>query len=251
LVRGIGTLWAVIDFGVIRNAKDPLRIIRRELRVIAGSELPIPMRLRCQRARFGSSYGGWWVRSDVLGPNSVVYSVGIGRDISFDLGLIRRYGLTVHAFDPTRKCRNWLQSQQLPANFVFTGVGLADYDGHGSFVLRSRPDWDNYQLNVSDYGAFDSEQLPVARLVTLMKRLGHKHIDVLKLDIEGSEYDVIGDVLSSNVDVRQILVEFHYDRKQAGQLARLSATVEDLGRAHYLPFARSPVGQELSLWRTP
>jgi FkbM family methyltransferase len=240
----------VIDFGVIRHGKDPLRIIRRELRALVGRELPVPIRLKCRRARFGSSYGGWWVRSDVLGPDSIVYSVGVGRDISFDLSLIQHYGLRVHAFDPTRKCREWLRSQQLPPTFVFTGIGLADYDGRGFFVLRSRPDWDNYELNVSVSGAFDSEELSVARLVTLMKQFGHEHVDLLKLDIEGSEYDVIKDVLSSNVDVRQILVEFHYEPRQVGQLTRLQATLEALERAGYVPFARSPVGHELSFWRS-
>jgi len=139
---------------------------------------------------YGSDYGGWWIRTDVLNRDSTVYSVGIGQDITFDVGLIQRFGLTVYAFDPTRKCREWLSHQQLPTHLVFSPVGVADYDGLGSFVLRSRPDCDSYELNVPVSGSFDNEDLPVARLATLMRRLGHQHLDVLKLDIEGSEYGV-------------------------------------------------------------
>ncbi len=36
----------------------------------------------------GTSYGGYEVLPALLGRDSVVYSVGIGEDISFDLGLI-------------------------------------------------------------------------------------------------------------------------------------------------------------------
>lgn len=224
-------------------------MVRREVRAVLGHEVSVPIRLRCQRTRLGSAYGGWWVRTDVLGPASTVYSVGIGRDISFDLGLIDRYGLKVHAFDPTRHCRDWIRLQLLPTSFIFTSVGLASYDGNGSFVLRSRPDWDNYELNVPSAGAFDTEELPVARLETLMKRFGHKHIDVLKLDIEGAEYDVLQDVLSSDLDVRQILIEFHYKRARGDHLRRLQAALDDIGHASYALFARSPVGSEFSFWR--
>ncbi len=240
----------MIDLGIVRHGKDPFRILRRELRAMAGQDVSVPARLKCPRARFGSDYGGWWVRTDVLGRESIVYSAGVGQDISFDLGLIQRYGLRVHAFDPTRKCRDWLRSQTLSPNFIFTGVGLADYDGTGSFVLRSRPDWDNYELNVPIAGAFDSEDLPVARVVTLMRHFGHEHIDLLKLDIEHAEYAVIDDVLASGLDVHQILIEFHYEPKRAEELAKVQATLRDLERAGYLPFARSPVGYEFSFWRT-
>jgi FkbM family methyltransferase len=239
----------VTDFGVSRNVMDPVRIIRRELQALVGQELSVPIRLKCARARFGSNYGGWWIRRGILGPHSIVYSVGSGRDISFDLSLIQQYGLSVHAFDPTRKCREWLSSQSLPPNFVFTGVGVAAYDGLGTFVLRSRLDWDSYELNVPSGEALDSEVLPVARIVTIMRQRGHEHLDVLKLDIEGSEYDVIDDVLASQIDVRQLLVEFHYEAKPASQLARVRRTLDVLERAGYKLFARSPVGREFSFWR--
>ena len=40
-----------------------------------------------------------------------------------------------------------------------------------------------------------------------MRELGRDHIDVLKMDIEGSEYGVLEDVLY--LDIRQLLVEVH------------------------------------------
>jgi hypothetical protein len=38
-------------------------------------------------------------------------------------------------------------------------------------------------------------QLPVRTLSTLMKSLGHTHLSVLKLDVEGSEYAFLNEAL--------------------------------------------------------
>jgi len=43
-----------------------------------------------------------WIRLRSA-ATAVVYSLGIGEDISFDLALIEKYGARVHAFDPTPK----------------------------------------------------------------------------------------------------------------------------------------------------
>ena len=41
------------------------------------------------------------------------------------------------------------------------------------------------------------------------KRHQIDHIDLLKLDIEGAEYDVIDDVLNEKLSIKQICLEFH------------------------------------------
>ncbi len=49
----------------------------------------------------------------------------------------------------------------------------------------------------------------VDTLLSLMKYYEHSTIDILKMDIEGAEYDVIPQILSSAISIQQILVEFH------------------------------------------
>ena len=44
---------------------------------------------------------------------------------------------------------------------------------------------------------------------SLMKKNKHQKIDILKMDIEGSEYEVLEDILSKKIPIKQILVEFH------------------------------------------
>jgi len=48
----------------------------------------------------GTIYGGWSVPAALLDESSVCYLAGLGKDITFDLGMIARFGCTVHALDP-------------------------------------------------------------------------------------------------------------------------------------------------------
>src|SRR5262245_45261334 len=93
--------------------KHALRKTRRLVNQSLGRDVRAPIQLRCRTEFLGSEYGGWCICPDSLGPQSVVYSVGVGEDISFDLALIERFGLQVHAFDPTPKSVRWVKQQSL------------------------------------------------------------------------------------------------------------------------------------------
>ncbi len=42
-----------------------------------------------------------------------------------------------------------------------------------------------------------------------MKKLGHKQIDLLKMDIEGSEFMALPDILNSKIIFDQLCIETH------------------------------------------
>lgn len=102
---------------------------RRLINAAVGSDIVIRKQFRCRREVFGKDPCAWCICPDGLTRDSVVYSFGVGRDISFDLDLIERFGLTVHAFDPTPGSISWIKSQQLPAQFHMHEFGLAHIDG--------------------------------------------------------------------------------------------------------------------------
>ncbi|MGC2298446.1 MAG: hypothetical protein WA476_06560, partial [Acidobacteriaceae bacterium] len=56
----------------------------------------------------GTVYGGWTIAPDLLNANSVMFSFGVGNDISFDLATIERFGMTVHGFDPSPEAIRWI-----------------------------------------------------------------------------------------------------------------------------------------------
>jgi len=189
--------------------------------------------------RVGSDYGGYFLDSSLIGPNSVVYSVGVGEDISFDLALMARFGLTVHAFDPTPKVKKWLASQTVPQQLRFHDVGIADFDGEAVFYLPPRPDYISHSITRARQYSRDSIRVPMIRVATAMRQLGHTRVDVLKMDIEGAEYAVIEDLAREKVPVAQILVEFHHRLSSigVGKTRRAIALLREYGMeiAHICP----------------
>lgn len=197
--------------------------------------------------RLGTSYGGWSVLPGRLSKDSVVYGVGVGQDASWDLAMIERFGCEVHAFDPTPRSVRWVASRSWPAGWRFHPWGLAAFDGEAEFVMpNADPEWSSYVMNAPAGGtAYEKVRVPVKRLETVMRELGHGRIDVLKMDIEGAEYDVIDDLLKGSIRPGQLLVEFHY-WQDLPAVERMRRSVEGLHRAGYRAFARSAHGPEIS-----
>jgi FkbM family methyltransferase len=178
---------------------------------------------------FGAGSGAWTIDATGLNAGSIVYSFGIGRDISFDLALIERFGLTVHAFDPTPEALAWVKDQSLPAGLVVHDYGLAGFDGEIEFTRSRRPGSSHYSP-VRRYRAAAAQdqttRAPVRRLGSILKELGHERVDLLKMDIEGGEYDVIEDLARVPRAVGQIALEFHH----AYATIPLARTVEAVAR---------------------
>jgi Methyltransferase FkbM domain len=80
-----------------------------------------------------------------------------------------------------------------------------------TFDLLKKPQWPIAAASTSIYPKTNGTKLPVKRLATIMKELGHTRLDVLKMDIEGDEYDVLRDI--ADIPIRQILVEMHTPTK--------------------------------------
>ena len=56
--------------------------------------------------KLGTNYGGWIIPKNInLNENSIVYSGGVGEDISFDIKLQTKYGCNIILIDPTEKAR--------------------------------------------------------------------------------------------------------------------------------------------------
>jgi len=150
------------------------------------------------------SYGAWTMETKSLSKESIVYSFGVGNDISWDLEMIRRFGCTIYAFDPDPDAIAYLKTIEVPKEFVFSPIGLATHDGVQRFYDPLK------KGRVSRSAVKKSSRytdLPVKRLETFMQELGHTRIDVLKMDIEGSEFSVIPSI--TDISIHQILVEIH------------------------------------------
>lgn len=196
--------------------------------------------------------GGWRYHPDALDRDSVVYSLGIGKDTDFDQALIRRFGLHVHAFDPTPSTADWLLEHPQGAGFHFHPWAVTAADGTMTLYPRRRKDGRKSSVMytmVADGGAqADAIEVPAFSLGSIASTLGHGRLDLLKMDIEGAEYDVLDTLADLTVKPRQLLVEFHHRFAGIGP-ARTVEAVTALRRQGFKLFAISDTGRELSFLR--
>lgn len=199
--------------------------------------------------RHGSHYGGKWVRAGSLHEDSVVYSAGVGEDISFDISLLDRYGLKVFAFDPTPRAIDFASAfAQDDPDFRFFHYGIsARQAGTAPFFKPKNPD--HVSCSIFDTGG-ERIDLPLKSIDKIMTELGHTRIDLFKMDIEGAEYEVIEHMLSMSPPLLpgQLLVEFH-DSLAPELGARKTALIRSiLSRGYELTYQE---GCEYSFFLTP
>jgi len=161
----------------------------------------------------GNKYGRGYFIPGLLKDDNLVYSFGIGEDISFDLGLIKEYKSTIVGFDPTPKSIQWVKdNHEIPKSFSFMEYGLAKDSGSKRFYLPA----DSTQVSASltknlGGGHIDCDFLSFE---DVLNKLGHTYVDLAKIDIEGEEYNLFQDWLNRGYTppIGQIWVEFHPER---------------------------------------
>ena len=99
------------------------------------------------RARHGARSGVWTVATEGLHAGSVVYSFGVGDNLAWELAMVERFGVVVHAFDPTPRAVRWVAEQDLPRGLAFTPVGLAAEDGELELWAPRRPGSKNFSIH--------------------------------------------------------------------------------------------------------
>src|SRR5213075_47075 len=131
--------------------------------------------------RLGDKEAGcsWTLCPDGLGSASVVYSGGVGNDISFEHELVKRFGCTVFLFDPSP---TGLATMNLPENkipnFQFQPVGLAGARGTLRLAPPLHAEEGSWYANTTTAATVE---VPVLDLASLLDQNGHRHIDLLKL----------------------------------------------------------------------
>jgi len=207
--------------------------------------------------RLGTEYGGWTIPADHgLGPDSVCYMAGAGEDISFDCEIARRFGSRVTVLDPTPRaiahfeqlCRAVQAGQAFPINgsdtafytigpadlarMRFLPFGLFDADLEQKFYLPRNP----AHVSCSTANLQGTEDYFTAQCHTLrsiMNGQADARVDLVKMDIEGAEYAVIGDLVTSGPLPRLLLVEFDeiHSPQDADAPARIKRHIDMLAGA--------------------
>lgn len=217
--------------------------------------------------RPGTGYGGWIIPSSQLHKDSIVYLIGAGEDISFDLAVADQYGCSVHIVDPTPVSQahiemvrtHLLTGKPIPLQNTPTGVyPFYSPDTAQKLILHPVGLW-NENTTLRFYAPADPShvshslvnlqkteryiEVPVVRLSELMAQNGHSTIDLLKIDIEGAEYTVLDTILEDKIPINIICVEYdessrnHFDGKY---MDRIENSLRKLVEAGYTIAAKEP-----------
>ncbi len=159
----------------------------------------------------GTRYGRWMVPGDLIGPDWTCWCVGAGGDVSFDLELLRRFGARVRSFDPdpefARVAR--MESAGHP-RYSFHEVAITATDG----PLRMQRHHQSNSRSLSPAGLYESHEyveVPGRSLESLRAELGDERIDLLKLDVEGAEYDLLATLDPAALGIRVLSVQLHHN----------------------------------------
>jgi FkbM family methyltransferase len=225
---------------------QPILTLKLIARNILKPRPDLKIGMRIPKTWLGIDSAGFFVHLPTLNKDSVVYSFGIGEDITFDRHLIEKTGCRVFAFDPTPKSIEWLRTQVLPDGFVAHPVGISPETGKMKFRLPHNKNHVSGSLeNAGHVNDSDTVEVDVKRLSDLMRDLGHSRIDLLKMDIEGSEYAVIDQILTDKIDIKQLVVEVHERYLPDGKILT-EKMVKKLQENGYQLFAKSLSREELS-----
>ncbi len=185
--------------------------------------------------KLGTNYGGWIIPNYIkLNDESIVYSAGVGEDISFDILLQTKYNSNIFLIDPTKRsvthydeCKKFYNT----GSWSFSGDIQKDYK---NIIFNLTPNFDKlfyinkglwkkkdtlkfYKQNNQQYvsqSLMDNmfgnnyDEVPVDSIKNIMLENSHSHIDLLKIDIEGAENIVLNQMLDDNIYPTYLCIEF-------------------------------------------
>lgn len=185
--------------------------------------------------KIGTNHGGWDIPHLIdINTNSIIYSGGVGEDISFDLILSHKYNSKIYLIDPTKKSlqhlkeikqfyntKEWKfsgniskdykkQIFNLTPNFdkiTYIDIGLWNSKTKLKFYKQNNPKYVSQSI-IPDMFGTNYDIIYTKTIKQIMDEYNHDKIDLLKLDIEGAEIEVLEQMLKDNIYPRYLCIEF-------------------------------------------
>ena len=154
--------------------------------------------------RLGTIYGGWILPKDIeLNEDSVVYSAGVGEDISFDILLSDKYKCNIILIDPTKRAKKhydevvsyyenikWKMTGDIQKDYygimyplkpdltkiTYMDKGLQDKRTTLKFYKQRNEQYVSQTLIEGMFGN-DYDEVEVNTLKNIMEKNNHKNID--------------------------------------------------------------------------
>jgi FkbM family methyltransferase len=143
--------------------------------------------------------------------------VDIGANIgSFSLYAAQQGASKVYAYEPCEEayhtlCKN-IKSNDLESIIIPFNCALGGNSGKEWFSIHSSPYNKLHTTNITD--SPELKEIPVITLNTAITTNNIQHIDILKIDCEGAEFDIIPSINQEQLKkIQSICLEYHNDPK--------------------------------------
>jgi FkbM family methyltransferase len=190
-------------------------------------------------------------------PGANAICVGAGEDISLDVELNKK-GLNVFTLDPTPRSKAHVATVLAataggpPANINRAADEIYDLGGFNPSLftyldvglwkenvsMRFFAPKDETEVSHSIVNLQHTDRFFEAKCMTLqsvLAQLDIRHVDILKLDIEGSEYAVVANIVEDGLRPKVLCVEFDELRNplDSGYMGRILGLIELLKSSGY------------------
>lgn len=179
--------------------------------------------------RLGTEGCGWFIPEKNISKGNIAICAGAGEDVSFDIAL-NAAGLDVYVLDPTPRAKQHIQNiinafekgRSFPINnaseyydlskfdiarFHFHDVGLAAENGRLKFYAPADPEHVSHSIrNIQQTDTYF--EASCQSYDNYLSTHNIAKVDIVKLDIEGAEYEVIDSILDSKTKPKLLAVDF-------------------------------------------
>ena len=167
--------------------------------------------------RLGRDYGGWWLPSSAKSHSHldrVAISAGLGFDVSFDKSLLEM-GFTVFGLDPIADCVAHANSNLAEfRSFTSLEKGLWKTTGVQSFFPPKNIEHDSWSATNIQHSTESMikrfEVISLNDLFVMYPKLQKCDYRILKMDIEGSEMEVMKSLATFQYRFDFIAVEIDF-----------------------------------------
>lgn len=184
----------------------------RHLRAVAEATLNDPRRRGFDLTFVDPCY--WLINR--IDRDSVILDFGLGCDADFSQAMVARFGMTSHGFDPTRRHHPELRRVAAASGGRFVLREAAIGPARGTLTFHESKDNVSGSLSADHpnikHDKTESYEVEVVTVADAIAMTPGKRVDLIKMDIEGPEYDVLKSLPDEVVRaVPQWLIDFHHD----------------------------------------
>ena len=222
-------------------------------------------------SRHGSSYGGWTICECATHFEKVGFfiSAGVGEEITFDIEMLKISQLLAILVDPTDRAEKhvaaYLSSSDQLMELPYLSGGTQSITSYFStkyirervrFIKKAlwlhddginlyppvNPSHVSFSLGQTHEAGVDARNFPSVSINTILENLDTNISNseffsfiLLKMDIEGSEFSVLRNLMKTNIRPKQILVELDFMREKNSfiQILRLNLFLRGLKKQKY------------------